>query len=450
MPVYGTLSVFYGTHTFKYGWSVSAGFLAGNAPAISLLVVWILLLLSFHSMHVWLCKGDRKQESEFTVNPTTNNQQDVVMDYWETSSMASLSVEKQGQQGVGAVGYGGCSKAVLTGLILVNIAVMFGANAGYVYATLGTSSGSSIILLQIALGVFKAVWFKVYICNLNNLVTVVTGDTSQQKQEVTFLSLVLIINNVLLPLLAEVAVDSNCMYNILVPPASIGTSYSYSVCVGKQWGICYDYASLTAAMEFVPPFMYRYQCSPIVITNYVSVYVYMFLFLAIQLPISAITVKIRKNFRNEKSLGFRFFDFLSHRLHKLPPKFSTSIYLSVMISNLSILLTFGMVYPPLAALILLSIISDMYFTLQQIDQLQPEIIDEVISLEVLSIVRHLLPFSAVFLSFFLYDISQTIWAPLVLACVPTVIYLLAFIRESVMQRLSQKRVSPYDQPEQKE
>lgn len=45
LPLYGALSVYYGTHSFEYAWSVSGTFVSGPVPFVLMLLAYLALVL---------------------------------------------------------------------------------------------------------------------------------------------------------------------------------------------------------------------------------------------------------------------------------------------------------------------------------------------------------------------------------------------------------------------
>ena len=120
-------------------------------------------------------------------------------------------------------------------------------------------------------------------------------------------ALFLVINNVVVPLIATASLDPNCFQHVwrgdsrqLTTQASFDQCYAWAgdlpvvVDVSGSGGFNASLSSNSASLAacslnatvietsvFTPPFLYSYQCSSALVTNYAPVYILMFLYLAI-------------------------------------------------------------------------------------------------------------------------------------------------------------------------
>jgi len=101
------------------------------------------------------------------------------------------------------------------------------------------------------------------------------------------------------------------------------------------------------------------------------------------------------------------------------------MYIANMFSNIAILLTFGTVYPPLAPLIVVGVLLDVTFTLRLLEDklaTHTHIIEGLMDVDVTAMLKHLVPFSALFYAFFLYDTSEKLWPPITMVCIPLLLF----------------------------
>jgi len=234
--------------------------------------------------------------------------------------------------------------------------------------------------------------------------------------------LMLVLNNVVLPLFSEAVIDSNCIYNMFVSAEPVTSSYDFEVCLSEPdpvTDLCYGYGTETVDISFTPPFIYRYQCCATIIRNYVSVYTYMFVFTALQIPISTVVVWMRNRFP-KGNLLHRLLGLGVHQLHSDTPYLNYPLYVAGLISSLAILVTFGAAFPPLALIILVAMIVDVNYVA---NSLPTELVP--VSINDLGMTIYLVPFSAIFFSFFLFDLSNyqedtwsSLWAPMIIIIMP--------------------------------
>lgn len=191
----------------------------------------------------------------------------------------------------------------------------------------------------------------------------VMKDDSLRNYEIQVL--LLVFNNVVAPCLASAAADSQCFYSLFIPPDYVHSYYEYPACSSFTEYGRFDNPSNNDCDEIVyipssptiytPPYMYYFQCSSSLLVNYVPVFLYYYLFLGILLPFGyyfTVLRAIRKS-SNKFATIMKFFQRnRAGLLLFIPGNFACSL-----VGHLSVLLTFGVLYPPLAVLITLYIFS---------------------------------------------------------------------------------------------
>ena len=196
-------------------------------------------------------------------------------------------------------------------------------------------------------------------------------------------------NNIFIPVLVTMVIDVDCFQPIFISPSDITSTYSIQdyncIALGLN-ATCPQYSSLTSSVSFTPPFIYSDQCSSAILTNYVPIYVLLFSITGLILP--SFQFLVGQYFQHLASLNewghfevilrnLRIFKILTmdtvcrmvlpirskaeledivssskatgngrfYNVRRLTITYVTYVFL---------LLTFGMGYPPLAALILVS------------------------------------------------------------------------------------------------
>ena len=393
-PTYGVLKVWYGTHYYEYAWTVSIAYLTGRTPAtamLALLAAMFALTLRYY--------GCRPYQRRMIIEDQT-----------------VISNEEVMTEGLAIVRSAGSSLTALTALsaiLLFNCGVVFLANSLYVYATLSAST-KQLFGTQIFIGLFKTLWKQFFVRNIHGIYQLVFSPSHDIPEfSVVFLFLILVMNNIIIPTVAETAVDSNCISDLLFTPHELSVSYSYSVCtlfaLGPQAACAASYRVVNSA-SCVPPFTYRYQCSSTIISNYSSVFVYMFLLTALKGPLMHIMLRVREKLKGYDHLYFLISLGVEDYYIK-PAAFNASFYLAELTSNIAILLTFGVAFPPVAFVLCIAVCVDSAFTLHHLNSTSPDVMETVPNADT-SIIGMLVVLTALFFSFFLYDImgaQSSIW-----------------------------------------
>ena len=107
------------------------------------------------------------------------------------------------------------------------------------------------------------------------------------SEDLSFISLTILLNNIIFPAIAIFAVSSDCFTNLLFAAPRISSSYSYNVC-DRFFNPVHECVKVTTYTEetfYTPPFIYSYQCAGRIVQNYASVYILMATFEGIIQPL---------------------------------------------------------------------------------------------------------------------------------------------------------------------
>jgi hypothetical protein len=190
--------------------------------------------------------------------------------------------------------------------------------------------------------------------------------------DVSFLERIILFNNIILPVLAILWVSSDCFYNVLFAAPAVTTSYTYTTCPRYFFGglggvMCSQSVDTTS---YSPPFMYSYQCSSEIVINYVPVYIWMFIFVGLLLPSMKLCLKYFYDHLSADHPYHKWIEvFIPENLKKLTPVRSkenhllfAKLHISVQINSyLTIMVSFGALFPPLAFIACLSIVFITYY-----------------------------------------------------------------------------------------
>jgi Leucine-rich repeat (LRR) protein len=415
MPVYSTLGYFYRQYTNEDAWMISALLLSGQNAAICLEVFFFLLIILVILLLNRLLQYSNLQFLRFSSFTSSNNnpslssktskneisENDRNVSFSSTQSNPSKSPLQKDKT----------SFAVFCFVFFLDIAVMLLVDITYVYVFI-TYQTSIVLVSEVMLAVFKTLlnniilweiipymkkmFFALYYKNTN--VDELTGFT---RMDLSFVTIVILLNNIVFPIIAVFIVSPDCIYSALFQAPNVSSSYTYTICdryAGHVFvNFCFTYQTLTDNSSYTPPFIYNYRCASTIIINYVSVFIIMYTAEGILIPLSKLLLKFIDEFEDTtmidgetrksklpqdsegaKSLWNR--DSMGGRLHArfssmlLPtnlkslasnsPKTLTDHVLfdknrlAVRINSyLVVMMSFGVLFPPLALIVVVTIIN---------------------------------------------------------------------------------------------
>jgi hypothetical protein len=313
-------------------------------------------------------------------------------------------------------------------------------------------------------------------------------------------------NNVIAPCIAVACISSTCFYYAFQQADDVNTMYSVEMCSPTTTSLtdggkvaisqsCLQ-QSATFYSTYPPPFYYSYQCSSTLLANFSAIFIYRFLFVGVVLPAWKISCKSMQELLVEKygenhvltrlindytipimlrpiTPKLLLTDSLVEKLRSIErnsksqlhhersvgeslmpmslthfPVFSCKENVVSIVTDIAIVLTFGVVFPPLAVVGCLAILAFTYFVQLSIGRLcylskfqlfLARYVDFV-NLECrgmhLLLIKSLLtiPFLiATFWSLFLFDILgdrvgvvDAVWIIPFMTCVPLIIYLVNY------------------------
>ena len=258
--------------------------------------------------------------------------------------------------------------------MLFNTIAAILVNGSYVFVLL-TQSSLIQSFTAVLLSIFKLVWservllpfLKAFQCSL-------------------FLSVCALgVNNILIPIIATTLVDVDCYRSVFISPDPVTVMYPLPGFSCEEESCRPD--SSAGGFSFTPAFIYGGQCSSAILTNYVPIYVLMYGVVGVMVPFLQITaLRYLHNcvHRGEIDIlhrlksGLNFFgtisggilcsrvlplervDELRQRVKNVDSLWKKPFYgarhlaLNAM-TMLLVLFTFGLAYPPLAVMILVSV-----------------------------------------------------------------------------------------------
>lgn len=216
---------------------------------------------------------------------------------------------------------------------------------------------------------------------------------------------------------------------------------------------------------FNPPFLYSFQCTSALLTNYSAVFVYMYIITAFVVPAVTITASWRMRYIGKESTIYRLLSMALPPLlqplpditpEPIPEIFDLEGFVVRNITVMAVMITFGAMFPLVAFVISVSITSDTILTQlfarkKRLDSYLAAIEEqcEDVSESLIKSVWLLIPFAAPFYGFFLFDMAgdtdgaiTALWAPI---CIISIFPIMRFGFDIVtyvkLRRIESKRAT---------
>lgn len=345
LPIYVILSTVAGTYTHQYVWIASLSLLEGEtAAAVSLVLLLILtvLVLVLDPFKPWLKNDDRsihhQNQHDDNLSPSTTVNDSCSSD---GTSVDSVSTSTSGPTSFVAFVCISLQRLDWLALMLLNFGVVLVVNICYVYLSENrhVSSTAILALAAIALSLFKLLWSTVVVTGFANGRTLSRSSQkstllrrspartqSMPKKAVSSFSngswavfsmhtaaWMNIVNNILVPLLAELFASANCLQYALTQAPTVTTDVSGGTCflvfysqisssVNETAFVCgtestlassfkyYEITGVYAAgaatqVSYQPGFVYNFQCSSSLLHTFVAVFILRFLASGVVVPI---------------------------------------------------------------------------------------------------------------------------------------------------------------------
>jgi Leucine-rich repeat (LRR) protein len=201
----------------------------------------------------------------------------------------------------------------------VNIVVLTTVNAVYIVQATNSLTGIALFSVQAFLGVFKLFWSMIAI---PRLVYFAHGHDSKVLRDWVFMVL---FDFVGAPFSSAFCESSACFLYVLTAPKEVTYSFPVPIllCNNKCETFCNDgcttqcseecafTASATESGSILPPFIYSYQCSSAVVTNYSSVLIFSYVVTGVLIPLLMLVFVTTR-----KSMSSTVSDFIGSMISK--------------------------------------------------------------------------------------------------------------------------------------
>jgi Leucine-rich repeat (LRR) protein len=320
LPLYCIIKKFDASYSVEYAWYVGGILLSGETAAVILFLALIgLLLLMYYLLDERLVKRINERAPKYDkteLKIMNDNSSSEKIGKTEMNKDFEL-LERTGS----ATGVKQSSKDSLiitlnyTVVFIIDLVIMGIVDFSYVYIVINYSS-AIVSLTALSLAMFRLItnnlllskaipvsmsvftylipaWKELYFYqqkypgNVKNVLTYYTF------RDISFLDNLILFNNIILPVLATMFILPDCFYNALFAAPDVASYYSFDQC--DQYVLPVDVGRKctlrTQILSYTPPFIYSYQCSSKVIINYASVYVLMFI-MASFIPLMKLGLKL--------------------------------------------------------------------------------------------------------------------------------------------------------------
>jgi hypothetical protein len=231
---------------------------------------------------------------------------------------------------------------------------------------------------QIALGIFRLVWNDFVIPNATPFAYNIFGvdrnlDVKANSYEIRFEIILSIFNNTVGPIVATMFTSSNCFYYVLNNPSDIKTSFQYSFCpLSGVKGGCLKGGLLVydKTISFQAPFIYSYQCAATIVRTYISVYLFSNFFSSLTI-ICSVILKYYQQHLDDQSTQSKWINIVLPRLLRvyptevqtddIPKLFDKKKFIVNLLTQVAIIFSFGLMYPPLAFFYIFAFYRDNYY-----------------------------------------------------------------------------------------
>jgi hypothetical protein len=305
-PLYAGLTTAYGTYAHQYAWVLSAVLLSGGIPfALCFVAFSITLGLSVLALFI------------------QNSQLGIPAQIGKSTAAHSTGPAR--------------ILAASAAYVIINFAVVATVNVAFVATSIYTSAA-----YQLGISLFKVGW-NLFIAPV--LSRWLAYELSAARADWFTLELfVSIMNNIGIPLLAVIIVSPQCLYNLVV-----GAFFAINKAFSDK-------------SNYNDPFYYSYQCSYVFMDYYSAAFVYASLMASFGTPLLeqvALQVygRLRVGSNLHRCLGAvlpRILKPVETDPERIPdrsvlrPFFDTTQFLVAQLTSLALILTMGVVFPPLA------------------------------------------------------------------------------------------------------
>jgi len=332
-PVYAVLTAYFGTYTYQYSWTVASVLLSGPVAFAVQLVVFVLVLCV--AVYILLIRYSTGNDSNHGSASCTNNADKPDIGAEPTHKPSTMRI-----------------LVVCIVYVMLNFSVVGTVNVAFIATSLYTPS----LRYQVAISTFKIGWSAFFLPYLSRWVVY---ELSARRNDVFGLELfVSLMNNIALPYLAVLAVSSDCFFDLY--RGALMQYDSYSV---YENGYYYSYqCAYTYFNYYAVPFMYVCMFTtfgqPIVEYVLLQLHYYAPAGSVWYIILNRVVPRVLKPIETNTEL------ILARNVFR--PYFDSTQFLVSLFTNLALILTLGVVFPPLALCLAVTMVATMLYAMLKV------------------------------------------------------------------------------------
>jgi Leucine-rich repeat (LRR) protein len=357
------------THSVQYWWSTTVVFLRDWQTVLFLLILLLVsVVLAMNTLLVFSDRGNRRVG-------------------YSVSVAVSVSVSRVGDAKIGDLEGNRVSFIHRAGPMIqriaahvMNIFVLTTVNAIYIVQATNSLTGADLLTVQACLSLFKLLWSMVAIPRLVYL------SHSRDAEVFPDWAFMVLFDFIGAPFASAFCESSACFLDVLTAPKDVTfafpvptlvcntichTTCSLTGCSTSCPQTCRFTADVTETGSITPPFIYSYQCSSAVVTNYASVLIFSYVVTGVLMPIAMFIVVAIRNQLSDNVAGTvagalskfascngsdEALEMLSYRDGNLLRKFGRRMIVKS-IMDIVVLLTFGLASPLLAIAVVFQVVT---------------------------------------------------------------------------------------------
>jgi len=169
-----------------------------------------------------------------------------------------------------------------------------------------------------------------------------------------------VFNNIVLPCLLILVISPNCYSTVFQPESDVTSTFYYKDCATINiYTKCTSSTTVSSTTSYSPPFTYSYQCSADFITFYSPVFAYVCIISTIFIPLTQ-ALWIRWGLPNILQFGnlFRIDNATQLKMLVYIDEVNESMICELVL--ITFIMTFGVVFPPLAIIFFINICANTY------------------------------------------------------------------------------------------
>lgn len=376
--------------TFQYWWGASFGFMQGTQGAVGLFVAYVILIV----FAVFLLQRAAERIAApipASGRPTLSSSPST----WNRLVSRGMAPDR-----FKAVKYYFFWFCVFLGLPLLDLAMMLFVDGFYLYLYYFLTNRVVSTVCGVILAIEKIYWNTTMVSSVLRDSFELVGGEKHATGRVMLQTMIVLMNNILVPNFANAIVNPNCLYTIaegvFKESSTITVTLPYPLCVDVDGltGTCLKSDVVFTTTTFQTPFLYSYQCSSSLLTAYIPIFITMYTYIALINPLVATALvrlcewhSIYDDNGATKSTDsstwkltckwclaqvFMCIPYVYHTPRGLSKKhsrktdsmiiFNIANFIANLLSNIVVMLSFGAAFPPLALLIVLAIVVETFQT----------------------------------------------------------------------------------------